>query len=113
MQRPVFKPIQVNSDMNTDISRPIEYISTVKHSFSLEDIIIMQEDEKKQKQCIYKLQKENEVAEVEEKNRFKQVRVKSIEFEEEFAIAVYFYDFSHHMESMKLQGEIIEQKARN
>ena len=33
--------------------------------------------------------------------------MKSIEFEEEPAVAVYFYDFSHHMESMKLQSEVI------
>ena len=39
--------------------------------------------------------------------------MKSIEFEEEPAVAVYFYDFSHHMESMKLQGEVIKQKSRN
>ena len=47
------------------------------------------------------------------KQRFMQVTVKSIEFEEETAIAIYFYDFSTQIESMKLQGEIIEQKAKN
>ncbi len=68
-----------------------------------------------QKSCIYRLIKEQLSGNVsnEIKIKYYQIRVKSIEFLAEQATAIYFYDFTHHMQSVKLEGEIIEQKARN
>ena len=34
-------------------------------------------------------------------SKFTQIRVKSIEFQEEKAFAIYFYDMTHHVESLK------------
>lgn len=47
------------------------------------------------------------------KSRFTQIRVKSIEFLDKTATAVYFYDMTHHMESFKLENEIFETKNKN
>ena len=68
-----------------------------------------------QKSCIYRLIKDQLSGNVsnEIKIKYYQIRVKSIEFLSEQATAIYFYDFTHHMQSVKLEGEIIEQKARN
>ena len=39
--------------------------------------------------------------------------MKSIDFLDESATAVYFYDMTHHVESLKLESEVIESKNRN
>ena len=45
-------------------------------------------------------------------DKFIQIRVKSIEFHETDAIAIYFYDVTHHVESIKLTSEVKEHKSR-
>ena len=44
--------------------------------------------------------------------KFTQIRVKSINFLGKVAIAIYFYDISHHLENMKLEREILQQKIK-
>ena len=44
--------------------------------------------------------------------KFMQVRVKSIKFMEVDAIAIYFYDVTHHFESLKIESEVKEHKHR-
>ena len=41
-----------------------------------------------------------------------QIRVKSLEFIEQQAISIYFYDVTHHIDSMHLEKKIIEQENR-
>jgi len=45
-------------------------------------------------------------------DKYIQIRVKSIEFYEVDAIAIYFYDVTHHVESQKLIQEIQEKKTQ-
>lgn len=45
-------------------------------------------------------------------NKFTQIRVKSIEFMEESATAIYFYDMTHHIESMRLESQILDEKSK-
>ena len=73
---------------------------------SLQQIIMMQEDEPKQKNCIYKLHKtgtnstdEFRLLGSRSQSKAFQIRVKSIRFQEHEAIAIYFYDVTHHIES--------------
>lgn len=42
-----------------------------------------------------------------------QIRVKSVQHADGKAIAVYFYDFTHHMKTISLEREVIEEKERN
>lgn len=48
-----------------------------------------------------------------EVRKFTQIRVKSIEFLEQKATAIYFYDMTHHIESLELESKVLEQKNRN
>ena len=50
---------------------------------------------------------------VKRSSKFMQIRVKSIDFLEEKATAIYFYDMTDHVQSMKLESEVLEQKNRN
>ena len=47
------------------------------------------------------------------KKKYAQIRVKSIKFQETEATAIYFYDFTHHMESLKLEKEVLKHKIDN
>ena len=70
---------------------------------SLDEIITAQIDEPHQKSCIYrtKLQAKKDKLELElEVTKFTQIRVKTIKFLEKDAIAIYFYDMTHHVESL-------------
>ena len=72
-------------------------------------------DEPNQKGCIFKVTQpakkrktdKLEPAQDNFRTRFKQIRVKSLEFLAEPATAIYFYDMTHHMESLKKKGEDI------
>ena len=73
---------------------------------------MMQADEPGQKNCVYKLSeplKKNirpssrpSSQGKKQSEKYQQIRVKSIEFLGQKAFAVYFYDFTHHLESLKL-----------
>ena len=79
-------------------------------AFSLEQIIMAQVDEPSQKNCIYRLQVKAQpvnqtVTSGEPKDytdKFIQIRVRSISYHEVDAVAIYFYDMTHHIESLKL-----------
>ena len=40
--------------------------------------------------------------------KYTQIRVKSIEFCEKKATAIYFYDMTNHIESLQLEDEVLE-----
>ena len=44
--------------------------------------------------------------------KYVQIRVKSLEFIEQESISVYFYDVTHHIETMNQEKKIIEQENR-
>ena len=58
---------------------------------TLEQIIVAQKDEPNQRNCIYQVLGSRSALE-EGSTRYSQIRVKSIDFLEEKAIAVYLYD---------------------
>ena len=83
---------------------------------SLEAIILGQQDEPKQKNCIYQLKKwsgpeDDPLRRPIEK--FYQMRVKSIDFLQTQAVAVYFYDFSTQVNMLKLKEELIIKENQN
>ena len=61
---------------------------------------MIQLDEPKQKNCVYKLQWQDETKEPEEQEitKFFQIRVKSIKFLQAPAIAIYIYDVTLHIQ---------------
>ena len=75
---------------------------------SIEQIIMAQQDEPNQKNCIFRLQ--NKEVKLE---KFYQIRVKSIEFLQKSGTAIYFYDISNHIKSLQLGGKIKVQKKKN
>ena len=68
---------------------------------SLDQIITAQIDEPKQSNCIYQAAVTDIKQDSGIKQKFTQIRVKSIEFLNEKAIAIYFYDTSHQVEALK------------
>lgn len=114
MVNEIFKPVKITSDVSwkkSERSKVPFHIIDKKH-LSLEDIIMIQEDEPKQKSCIYKMKKQDDQLK-KGKSKYAQIRVKSIKFQETEATAIYFYDFTHHMESLKLEKEVSLQKNYN
>jgi len=61
-----------------------------------------------QKSCIYRLWQSTTGLSEGIKTKYSQIRVKRIEFLGEQATALYFYDFTHHVQSLKLEGQVIE-----
>ena len=45
--------------------------------------------------------------------RYAQIRVKSINFTEKEALAIYFYDMTHHIESLNLDRDDNEEQDRD
>ena len=69
-------------------------------------------NEPDQKACIYKVMlKSHQVPDMgRAMSKFYQVRVKSIKFHEMDAIAIYFYDVTHHIESLKQSANALDTK---
>ena len=44
--------------------------------------------------------------------KYVQIRVKSLQFIEKQSISIYFYDVTHHIESMNQEKKIIESENR-
>lgn len=86
--------------------------SVEKRPFNLDQIVTAQEDEPEQAQrnCIYRVNQgaskviQNNTLSLaplnQSKNKFTQIRVKSIDFMEESATAIYFYDMTHYVEAL-------------
>lgn len=73
-------------------------------NISLEMIIMMQKDEPNQRSCIYKLKASStqSIKAEEQRNiveKYFQIRVKSTEFMQKRAIAIYFYNFTPQLDS--------------
>ena len=79
--------------------------------WSLDQIQAAQVDEPCQKECIYRLKKTQERGPPQIK--YQQIRVKSINFLEQPATAIYFYDMTQHLVSLELQSEVLAVKNRN
>ena len=71
----------------------------------LEQIILAQLDEAKQRYCIYQFQDQDEKNSTKGVEKMYQIRVKSIEFQDEHAIAIYFYNMTREIESIRLGQE--------
>jgi len=89
-----------------------DLINSDRSAFSLEEIILAQVDEPSQKTCIYQMAMPIRASESKssgdyssKNDKFIQIRVKSIDFHEIDAIAIYFYDVTHHVESQRLMQE--------
>ena len=99
-----------------------EMQSTKKHSkysfinlnekTSLEEIVLIQCDEPKQKNFVYMLSTDatDKTSAVE---KFYQIRVKSIEFVQKRATAIYFYDCTSQIMAMELNVKLISKEKRN
>ena len=78
--------------------------------FNLDQIITSQVDEPSQKLCIYRIKLGQNI------EKKTQIRVKSINFLEQSAYAIYFYDMTQHMKSKEqlqdLQLESMENDIR-
>ena len=74
----------------------------------LEQIILAQRDERSQKNCVYGLSKRDAKSVNGIKERYFQIRVKSIEFLGKPATAVYFYDLTSHVKSIQLTGQLLK-----
>ena len=66
---------------------------------SLDEIILAQRDEPRQRNCIYLLRKESETSDELSEEKYFQIRVASIDFLQKPATAVYFYDLTKHFKS--------------
>ena len=100
----IFKPIKVTSQngLSQSFRHKLDRIQSRSECLSLDQIITVQVDEPHQKNCIYEIQLNNQT-------KFTQIRVKSILFLQEEAYAVYFYDVTHHIESIKLENRVLQQ----
>ena len=78
---------------------------------------MIQLDEPKQKNFVYKIvwlnESKPEEDQEEEVTKYFQLRVKSIDFLEVQAIAIYLYDVTHHIQSLKLLNEMQDHKMRH
>ena len=93
-----FAPVQVQAESEMQIGKAV----------SLEQIILTQQDEPNQKNCIFKLKHRTKDLE-----KFYQTRVKSIEFLQESSTAIYFYDVTNHIKSLQLGQKVILQEKQN
>ena len=73
---------------------------------SLEEIMLAQIDEPDQKNCIYNIKRTTNAVLGEEMEKFFQIRVKSMQFLQKNATAIYFYDLTSQFESIKLTGKL-------
>ena len=80
---------------------------------SLEQIILTQQDEPNQRNCIYKLKPVSPPANGESVENYTQIRVKSADFLQQDATAVYFYDFTNQFQALSLGSKLLEQEQHN
>ena len=88
---------------------------------SIEQIVIAQRDEPEQNHCVYKFEaKSSESSRTGEQSEsiapvhsYYQIRVKSVQFCQKPATAVYFYDLSSHVTSLQLSKKLLKQVKKN
>ena len=97
MQLRLFKPIKI-SDSKSNNKNQKKFLDS-EEPVSLEEIMTAQVDEPHQRSCIYRTQVVSQAKNQEPTSKYLQIRVKSIKFLEKEAVAVYFYDMTHHIES--------------
>ena len=100
----MFHPIQIGQRQNHS------YAGRGEGTLSLDQIVAFQVDEPAQKSCIYKVTTLASLEEKSKTDKYIQIRVKSTEFLNEQSFAIYFYDISHHIESIKLETEMKTRK---
>ena len=73
-----------------------------------------QKDEPDQKNCIYQVRSTPRLFALEEvQTKYSQIRVKSINYLDSSAVAVYFYDFTQHIKSQQLLTKYLDQRLKN
>ena len=77
---------------------------------SLEQIILMQQDEPNQRNCIYNLKQIDKQAGADHAESYTQIRVKSTEFLQQDATAVYVYDYTNQFQALSLGSKLLEQE---
>ena len=94
----LFQPIQMTNKRNQQAAE--------EQAKSLDEIITAQVDEPSQKSCIYQVTVTQSSGPHQSlpplKSKFTQIRVKSIEFMSQHAVAIYFYDITHQVEALEL-----------
>ena len=68
--------------------------------------MLAQIDEPDQKNCIYNIKRTTNAVLGEEMEKFFQIRVKSMQFLQKNATAIYFYDLTSQFEWIKLTGKL-------
>ena len=71
-----------------------------------------QRDEPNQKNCIFKLKKKQTTS-TKPTEKYCQIRVKSIDFLQKPATAIYFYDFTSQIAAMELGSKLLQQEKKN
>ena len=89
-----FRPVKV-SDHNVASFYKTLITRTKEAPVSLEQIILTQQDEPHQRNCIYKLKPLEQADNASNKENYTQIRVKSTEFLQQPATAIYFYDYTN------------------
>ena len=69
---------------------------------SLEQIVLAQKDEPDQTNCIFKVKKDAAVSGGGTSEKFYQIRIKSINFFQKQATAVYMYDITNQIQALEL-----------
>ena len=98
MQLRLFKPIKISDNKSSKTNQRGAFLDS-EEAVSLEEIMTAQVDEPHQRSCIYSTQVVAQAKNQEPTTKYLQIRVKSIKFLEKEAVAVYFYDMTHHIES--------------
>lgn len=110
-----FLPVKVSEKNIANFYQ--ELLSNSKaQAISLDQIIFSQEDEPQQRNCIYRLRKnvQNlESEDVEFIENYTQIKVKSTEFLQQSATAVYFYDYTNQFKALQLGSKVLEQEQQN
>ena len=89
-----------------------------EQNISLEMIIMMQKDEPNQRSCIYKLKTKvakggqtiSDQVQYDVIEKYFQIRVKTTEFNQKRAVAIYFYNFTPQLDSF---NKSLKEKSSN
>ena len=119
----LFQPLEIDQigRIKKDIQEEDKEASNATAALSLDQILTSQLDEPNQKSRVYKVEyaqqidKNNQQIDIKlSTQKFVQIRVKSIEFMDTKAIAIYFYDVTHNIESFKeMKSKVEDIKSTN
>ena len=109
---PVCHP-EAESDKALSAKKHTKYsFINLNEKTSLEEIVLIQNDEPKQKNFVYMLSADA-TDKTDAVEKFYQIRVKSIEFVQKRATAIYFYDCTSQLMATELNGKLISKEKRH